>query len=133
METVKLSKEELVELIGLKKAKKTYPDMFKDEEAMHVITDKNITEIIQIANGDDAPGAKYDGKSLKLSSEYHWSIIKRTTASKQWGVFLIPIKREYSKKNPLNKLRTAANFGRLKKAAARKRRGRPRKTEKTND
>ena len=133
METVKLSKDELVKLIGLKKAKKTYPDMFKDEEAMHIIEEGQISDLLSIATGDDAPAAKYDGKCLKLSNEYHWSIIKRNTIGKQWSVFLIPIKREYSKKNPLNKLRTAANFGRLKKAAARKRRGRPRKTEKTND
>jgi len=129
MDTVKLTVEELVQLIGLKKAKKTYPDMFKDQEAMHIIEEGQISDLLSVATGDDAPAAKYDGKCLKLSSEYHWSIIKRNTVGKKWGVFLIPIKREFSKKNPLNKLRTAANFGRLKKVAAKKRRGRPRKTE----
>ena len=120
METIKLSKEELVQLVGLRKAKKTYPDMFKDDEAMHVITDKNITEIIQIANGDVAPGVKYDGKCLKLSSEYHWSIIKRTVDGK-FCTFLIPVTKKYSKRNPLNKLRTAASYGKLRKVAARRR------------
>ena len=129
MDTVKLTVKELVELIGLKKAKKTYPAMFKDQEAMHIIEEGQISDLLSIATGDDAPAAKYDGKCLKLSGEYHWSIIKRNTVGKKWGVFLIPIKREFSKKNPLNKLRTAANFGRLKKVAARKRKGRPRKTE----
>lgn len=128
METVKLSKDELVQLIGLKKAKKTYPDMFKDEEAMHIITDKEIPNLLTITTEDETPAAKYAQKAFKLSEKYHWSIIKRVVDGK-FSMFLIPISKEYSKQNPLNKLRTAANFGRLKKAAARKRRGRPRKTE----
>ena len=128
MDTVKLTVEELVQLIGLKKAKKTYPDMFKDQEAMHVITDRNVTEVIQIANGDEAPAAKYDGKCFKLSNGYHWSIFKRVVNG-SLNTYLVPISKEYSKQNPLNKLRTAANFGRVKKAAAKKRRKRTRKTE----
>jgi hypothetical protein len=127
METVKLSKDELVKLIGLKKAKKTYPDMFKDEQAMHEITFENVGKMIEISTEETAPAAKYAAKSFVLSTDYHWSIIKRVVNG-SFNTYLVPISKEYSRHNPLNKLRTAANFGKVKKVAA-KRKGRPRKTE----
>mgnify|MGYP003341541162 FL=1 len=64
METIKLSKEELVQLVGLRKAKKTYPDMFKDDEAMHEITFDNVAELIEIATDKTAAAVKYARKSL---------------------------------------------------------------------
>jgi hypothetical protein len=127
MDTVKLTVKELVELIGLKKAQKAYPDMFKDEEKMHIIEEGQISDLLTVASGDASPAAKYDGKCLKLSNDYHWSIIRRTING-SFNSFLIPIKKEYSRRNPLNKLRSAANFGKMKKVAARRKK-RTRKTE----
>ncbi len=128
MDTVKLSKEEVVKLAGLKKAKMMFPDMFKHEEAMHTIIPEDIPNLMEIANGVVAPAAKYADKSILLSSDYHWSILRRQRDGK-FRTYLIPIKKEYSKKNPLNKLRSAANFGKLKKVAARKRKTRKTKTD----
>jgi hypothetical protein len=119
METIKLSKEELVKLVGLKKAKKIYPDMFKDEQAMHEITFDNVSKMIEISTEETAPAAKYAAKSFVLSTDYHWSIIKRQRDGK-FRSYLVPISKEYSRQNPLNKLRTAANFGRVKKVAAKR-------------
>ena len=127
METVKLTVEELVQLIGLKKAKKTYPAMFKDQEAMHIIEEGQISDLLTIASGDSAPAVKYDQKCFILSADYHWSIFKRGVNG-SFNTYLVPISKEYSKQNPLNKLRTAANFGKVKKVAARRRK-RTKKTE----
>ena len=128
MDTIKLTKEELVQLIGLRKAKKTYPDMFKEEEAMHIIEEGQISDLLTITTEEDTPAAKYMQKAFKLSDKYHWSIFKRVVNG-SLNTYLVPISKEYSKQNPLNRLRTAANFGRVKKAAAKKRRKRTRKTE----
>ena len=128
MDTVKLSKEALVKLVGLKKAKAAFPDMFKNEEAMHEITYEDFPNLMEVANGSLAPAAKYADKSLLLSNDYHWSIIRRQRDGKQ-RTYLVPIKKEYAKKNPLNKLRTAANFGKLKKVAAKRKKTRKTKTD----
>lgn len=127
MDTVKLTVEELVQLIGLKKAKKTYPDMFKDQEAMHIIEEGQISDLLTITTEEDTPAAKYMQKAFKLSDKYHWSIFKRVVNG-SLNTYLVPISKEYSRQNPLNRLRTAANFGKVKKVAA-KRRKRTRKTE----
>ena len=128
MDTIKLSKEEIVKLVGLRKAKVSFPDMFKNEEAMHEITNQDIPNLMEVANGMLSPADKYADKSILLSSDYHWSIIRRQRGGK-FRTYLIPIKKEYSKKNPLNKLRGAANFGKLKKVAARKRKTRKTKND----
>lgn len=128
MDTVKLSKEEIVKLAGLKKAKMMFPDMFKHEEAMHTITVEDIAKMMEVANGMLSPAAKYADKSILLSDDYHWSIIRRQREGK-FRTYLVPIKKEYSKKNPLNKLRTAANFGKLKKVAAKRKRTRKTKND----
>ena len=128
MDTVKLTVEELVQLIGLKKAKKAYPAMFKDQEAMHIIKEGQISDLLTITTEEDTPAVKYTQKAFKLSDKYHWSIFKRVVNG-SLNTYLVPIKKEYSRYNPLNKLRTAANFGTVKKVAARKRRKRTRKTE----
>jgi len=127
METVKLTVEELVQLIGLKKAKKTYPAMFKDQEAMHIIEEGQISDLLTITTEEDTPAAKYMQKAFKLSDKYHWSIFKRVVNG-SLNTYLVPISKEYSRQNPLNKLRTAANFGKVKKVAARRRK-RTKKTE----
>lgn len=128
MDTVKLSKEEIVKLVGLKKAKVSFPDMFKNEEAMHIIEESQINSMLTVASDEDAPAAKYDQKCFLLSKDYHWSIIRRM-GKDSFNAYLIPIKKEYARKNPLNKLRTAANFGKTKKAASRKKRTRKTKTD----
>lgn len=128
MDTVKLTVEELVQLIGLKKAKKTYPAMFKDQEAMHIIEEGQISDLLTITTEEDTPAAKYMQKAFKLSDKYHWSIFKRGVNG-SFNTYLIPISKEYSKQNPLNKLRTAANFGKVKKVAARRRK----RTKKTKE
>jgi len=127
MDTVKLTVEELVQLIGLKKAKKTYPAMFKDQEAMHIIEEGQISDLLTITTEEDTPAAKYMQKAFKLSDKYHWSIFKRVVNG-SLNTYLVPISKEYSRQNPLNKLRTAANFGKVKKVAARRRK-RTKKTE----
>ena len=119
METIKLSKEELVKLVGLRKAKKNYPDMFKEEEAMHIIEEGQISDLLTITTEEDTPAAKYMQKAFKLSEKYHWSIFKRVVNG-SFNTYLVPISKEYSKQNPLNKLRTAANFGKIKKVAAKR-------------
>jgi hypothetical protein len=124
MDTIKLSKEEIVKLVGLRKAKVSFPDMFKNEEAMHTITNDDIPNLMTVASGDVAPAKKYSDKSIELSLDYHWSIVKRQRDGKL-RTYLIPIKKDYAKKNPLNKLRTAANFGKLKKVAAKRKKRAP--------
>lgn len=126
MSEIKLSKEILVKLVGLKKCKETFPDLFKDEEAMHMITDEDAVNMISIAKGDMAPASKYDEKCFILNPDYHWTIIKRTNHNK-WTTYLVPVKKEYSKQNPIVK-RTYK-----KRAAPSKKRGPYKKRVKTDE
>jgi len=127
MDTVKLSKEEIVKLAGLKKAKVMFPEMFKETEQMHPITDDDVYMLVTVARGEMSPAKKYEDRCLALSGNYHWSLIKRQVNG-SFTTFLVPIDKKTSKQNPLRKQMTAiAGPNQFQKVAAKKKR----KTRKT--
>lgn len=125
---IELSKEDLVSLIGKRKAAKAFPDLFKVEEAMHPITDDDIFMLLSVARGEQSPAKKYEDRCLVLNPAYHWSIIKRQVNG-TFTSFLVPIDKNTSKQNPLRKQKTA--IAGPKVAAKRKRRRKSNKTVKT--
>lgn len=125
---IELSKEDLVSLIGKRKAAKAFPDLFKVEEAMHPITDDDVYMLVTVARGEMSPAKKYEDRCLALSGNYHWSLIKRQVNG-SFTTFLVPIDKKTAKQNPLRKQMTA--IAGPKVAAKRKRRRKSKKTVKT--
>ncbi len=103
---IELSKEDLVSLVGRKKALKAFPDLFVEDEQMHPITDEDVYMLVTVARGKMSPAKKYENRCLALSGNYHWSLIKRQVNG-SFTTFLVPIDKKYTKVNPLRKQRTA--------------------------
>ena len=103
---IELSKEDLVSLIGKKKAMKAYPDLFQEDEQMHPITDDDVHMLLSVARGEWSPAKKYEDRCLVLNGNYHWSLIKRQVNG-AFTTFLVPIDKKSAKQNPMRKQRTA--------------------------
>ena len=111
---IELTKEQLIALVGKRKAAKAFPDAFKDEFALPEI--KKVEDFIVIAEGEYAPGGKYDGRCFILSPNHHWNIIKRTIGGK-WTTYLVPVAKEGRKHNPMLKLKAVST---MRKVAAKR-------------
>lgn len=100
--TIVLDKESLIDILGIEKCRKLFPDDFKQEK-MHSIESFEIGDDIlddMITIGTDyAFNAKYTGKCLVLNDKYVWRIMKRYDLDGVYRTYLVPILRsEYKQR-----------------------------------
>lgn len=113
---IELTKEQLVALVGKRKAAKAFPEIFDNEELMHEITDLN--ELMSVAD-ENAPADKYKKRCITLSSNYHWTLMKRMVDGKFTAV-LVPLKKIGNERNPMRNYHTYMGDKNLKKVAAKR-------------
>mgnify|MGYP006277396263 CR=1 FL=1 len=118
MKKIELTTDQLIALVGKRKAAKAFPEIFEQDDSMHEITD--INQLMSVVD-EDAPGNKYKKRAILLGDAYHWNIMKRTVNGKH-HTYLIPVKRVKGKRNPFVGYSTISNANpkRLAKVAAKR-------------